>query len=128
MDYIPMIEVGMLLYSLEEDSWARVIFDKTREKGDQIGIKFLDSFDDDDYEYISEYWGPEDSGLNENDFGEYWRLAGSYGCPSVPKWIDYEPPSNQGRDFCFWHPRTKLKDKYVKEIDVVFNYCPKCKR
>jgi hypothetical protein len=109
------LEVGTLLYNIYNGNWAKII-----KKNGTFGIKWCDK--------NSSVYGIYEAGLDKKSFNDVWYTAGSKRCPKVPKGFNYEPPSNQGREFCFWHSDIKTKTKYVKTLDLSFNYCPKCKR
>ncbi len=116
-DYIPGLEGGMLLFSWDMEQWAHVVFDKSR-KYNKLGIKWYGG---------GTHWGAYPCSLSRADF-KLWIVAGSKNCPKIPESIDYIPPNNQGREFCFWHKYTETKKTYVKEIDATFIYCPICNR
>jgi hypothetical protein len=109
-EIMPGLEVGMLLYHI--DRWAKVIC----EDG-VFGIQWCNSNE--------KIIGVKNSYIHSANFA--WKIAGSDGCPQVPEEYKYEPPNNQGRFFCFWCDK-KVKIKYVKKFNVVFHYCPECKR
>jgi hypothetical protein len=112
---MPGLEPGLLLYRTYSDSWAKIIYENN-----EFGVQWLHN------NLIT--FGIKTLGLDVFDFYSEWRIAGAGNCPSVPGKYNYEPPSNQGRKYCFWHPNIKTKTKHIKSLGAVFIYCSKCKR
>jgi hypothetical protein len=121
-DYIPGVAPGLLLYHIDRGDWAYVVFDKYKLPNRKIGVQWECA------PSVSPFWGAARSCLNRNKFHRIWMIAGSKHCPKVPEKYNYEPPNNQGREFCFWHPEVKTKVRHIESLDAAFNYCPECKR
>lgn len=119
----PGLTPGIYLYNPSHRKWAVIVYDKTRREGRRVGVQWING-----HSKGRCYWGIYDSALSMNRFRDVWRIAGSSTAPKVPEDLKYEPPNNQGRTHCFWHPETKTKEQMIKELGVSFTYCPNCKR
>jgi hypothetical protein len=108
---LPGLEVGHLLY--HNGNWAKIICEHGK-----FGVRWCRNG--------NKLMGLYHACLTKTTF--VWRLAGSPSCPKVPKRLKYEPPNNQGRKFCFWHPKIAIKSKHIKKFGIAFHYCPECKR
>jgi hypothetical protein len=107
------LDLGTFLYY--NGSWAKII-----KEHNEFGIQWCG-----DWEKVM---GLNASCLKRDGREPLWKVAGEKGCPKVPEKYNYEPPNNQRREFCFWHPKVKTKTKYIKTLDIIFYYCPECKR
>jgi hypothetical protein len=115
----PGLDVGMLLHLRDTDEWAKII------KIDEVfGIRWCKST----YRCDDVVMG-SDACLEGRKFDNTWKIAGSVYSDEIPESLkNYEPPNNQGRTHCFWHPDINTKSKYIKKFDIFLNYCPKCNR